>query len=189
MTDLEAWYAVQCRPYREWQAAAGLESYLYLTVYLPEISSRFRQQGRRVPLFPGYLFARANLQVVRLSGINSTPGVIRLVSFGGMPQPLPDAAIESIRELVDSFNTRRGPSEHSFRLGEAVRFRSGPLQGLEAIFAGPMKPSERVRVLIEFLGQCRQAEVDPKLLEHVVAAPIAKRERRTRGNGRKIRKS
>ena len=189
MADLQSWYAVHCQPYSERQAAAGLESYMYLPVYLPEISRRLRQKVRRVPLFPGYLFVRADLQVVRLSGINATPGVVRLVSFGGMPQPVPNAAIESIRALVDSLNARGEPPEHSFRPGEPVRFRGGPLQGLEAIFAGPMKPSERVRVLIEFLGQCRQAEVDPKLLEHVVAAPIAKRERRTRGNGRKIRKS
>jgi len=165
-----------------------LESYLQLAVYVPEIRHRYRRRLQRAPFFPGYLFIQANLQEVKLSSINTTPGVVRLVSFGGAPQPIPDAAIEAIREAVARFNGQGGKLEHDFQLGETVLLRDGPLQGLMAVFAGPMRPSERVRVLINFLGGHWQAEVNVGLIEHVEAKPLEKRERRTRGHGRKIRK-
>jgi len=38
---------------------------------------------------------------------------------------------------------------------------------LHAIFEGPMGPAERVRVLIEFLGQANRAEVPAADLERV----------------------
>jgi transcriptional antiterminator RfaH len=187
MSDLSTWYAVHCKPLRELQAAIALESYLQLVVYLPELRRRFRGQVQRSPFFPGYLFVRANLQIVRFSSINTTPGVMRLVSFGGAPQPVPDAAIEAIRELVDDLNRLGVLPEHNFRPGDTVQLKDGPLQGLKATFAGPMKPSQRVRVLINFLGGCRKAEVDVHLLERVGPEPTTSRERRTRGQGRKIR--
>ncbi len=188
MSNQQLWYAVHCKPLREWRAAAMLESYLQLAVYLPEIRRRFGRRLQRAPFFPGYLFIRANLQEVKLSSINTTPGVVRLVAFGGAPQPIPDAAIGAIREEVDRFNAQGGKVEHDFQLGDTVLLRDGPLQGLKAVFTGPMKPSERVRVLINFLGDYWQAEVNVGLLEHVDAGPADKRERRTRGRGRKIRK-
>jgi transcriptional antiterminator RfaH len=187
MSNLASWYAVHCQPLKEWQAAVALESYLQLVVYLPEIRRRFRGQVQRSAFFPGYLFVRANLQIVKCSSINTTPGVVRLVSFGETPQPVPDAAIEAIHEVVDNFNRVSILPAHNFRPGEVVQLRGGPLQGLKATFAGPMKPSERVQVLIDFLGSCRKAEVDVHLLERVGPEPTAIRERRTRGHGRKIK--
>jgi transcriptional antiterminator RfaH len=188
MSNLSSWYAVHCKPLREWQAAVALESYLDLVVYLPEIRRRFRGQVQRSAFFPGYLFVRTNLQMVRFSSINTTPGVVRLVSFGGAaPQPVPDAAIEAIREVVDDFNRLGVLPKHNFRPGDTVQLKGGPLQGLKATFAGPMKPSERVQVLINFMGSCRKAEIDVHLLERAGPEPTTGHERRTRGQGRKIR--
>jgi hypothetical protein len=58
---------------------------------------------------------------------------------------------------------------------------------LEAVFLGPMRASERVRVLIEFLGQLREAELDVSALEKSQPDARGKRQRRTRGRGRPIR--
>jgi transcriptional antiterminator RfaH len=187
-SGLQSWYAVYCKPLREWQAAVALEHYLGLAVYLPEVRRRFRGQIQRAPFFPRYLFVGANLQAGTLSCINAIPGVLWLVSFGGTPQAVPAEVIEAIREQVDSLNAWGGVPEHSFHSGDAVRLKDGPLQGLEAIFVGPMKPSERMRVLIHFLGRFSEAEVDVDKLEYVSSGSMPKRERRTRGKGRKIRK-
>jgi hypothetical protein len=59
---------------------------------------------------------------------------------------------------------------------------------MEAIFMGPMEPSERVRVLIDFLGCLRETEVDLVTLEHANSGPTHKLERRTRGKGRFIKR-
>lgn len=69
-----------------------------------------------------------------------------------------------------------------------MRVTQGPLQGLEAIFQGPMKPTQRVQVLLEFLGQQQKVNVDVEDLERS-AAPSVKRERRIRGKRRRIKRT
>lgn len=184
---IQQWYVIHCEPLKERWAASVLRERLGLTAYLPEIRRRFRGQVRYAPLFPRYLFVQLDLQQVALSKINTTPGVVRLVSFDDMPVPIPASVIDALRERVDSLNSAGGLPQHNFHPGDTVRFTSGSLRGLEAVFVGPMRPSERVRVLIEFLGSLREAEVAVDLLEPAAPAAVAKRERRTRGKGRKIK--
>jgi transcriptional antiterminator RfaH len=196
------WYVVHCQPFGESRAAAALEGYLGLPVYLPEVWQRIRGQLRRVAFFPRYLFVRANLYAVTTSRINATPGVLRLIAFGDIPQPVPAETIEAIRERVDHLNNRAGQPEYLFRPGDAARLKGGPLHGLEAVFVRSMKSSTRARVLIDFLGQLSKADVEMGELEPVgvgaelethglqpVGTKAARvRERRTRGKGRAIGK-
>lgn len=183
------WYAVHCKPLKEWQAAAALEASLAVQAYVPEVKRRFRGKTQWAPLFPRYLFVEANLQEVPLSRINSVPNVLRLVTFGEAPQPVPAAIIDGIRQQVEALSTTGGLPVHGFQPGQAVRLKEGPLQGLEAIFVGPMTPSERVRVLLEFLGHLREVEVGVDALERTNPEPAAKQERRTRGRGRRIKRT
>jgi hypothetical protein len=95
--------------------------------------------------------------------------------------------IVHLQERVRGLQAAGGLPSHHFRPGERVLITDGPLQGLEAVFQGPMRPSERVRVLIEFLGRLAEVEVP---LESVERVPIGTRghpPRRTRGQGRVIR--
>jgi len=181
------WYVVHCQPLKEWYTAAVLTDQLGLTVYLPTVLQPFRGTLQRAPLFPRYLFVQANLEAVAPSTINAAPGVVRLVAFEEVPQPVPAATMAALRRRVDQLNTQGGLPVHGFQPGDAVWLTGGPLQGLEAVFVGPLKPRERVRVLIEFLGQLREAEVQVALLEPVRAAPAPQRARRTRGKGRRIK--
>jgi transcriptional antiterminator RfaH len=185
--DLEPWYAVHCKPFKEWLAATRLVEQLGLTVYVPQIKTSFRGQIQLVPFFPRYLFIQANLQEVSISHINSMLGVSRLVMFGDVPQPIPAIVIESLRQRMAQFNAQGGLPNHGFRPGDGVRLKAGPLQGLEAVFIGPMKPSERVQILVDFLGHHRPAEVHVSTLERTTAVPAPIQERRTRGKGRQIK--
>ena len=180
------WYVAHCKHQKEGQAAAALAERLGLPVYLPEVGRHMRGQLRRAPFFPGYLFVRADLGVVALSRINGLPGVLRLVAFGDLPQPVPAAVVEEIRRRVGDLNAAGGKVAHDFRPGDMLRLKRGPFQGLEAIFLGPTAPRERVRVLIEFLGALRPVEVRVEQLERGQAAPHPPR--RTRGKGRAIRR-
>lgn len=179
------WYVAHCKHHKEGQAAAALNERLGLPVYLPEVSRSMRGQIQRTPFFPGYLFVRADLRVVALSQINALPGVLRLIAFGDLPQPVPVAAVEEIRRRVGELNAAGGEVMHDFRPGDTILLKRGPFQGLEAIFLGPTAPRERVRVLIEFLGGLRTMEVRADQLERGQAAPHPPR--RTRGKGRTIR--
>jgi transcriptional antiterminator RfaH len=183
----EHWYVVHCQPLKERQAAAALEHNLGLATYLPEIRRRFRGQLQQAPLFPRYLFVRANLHTTAPSQINATPGVLRLVAFDETPQPVPAAVIGALYQRVCELNVQGGLLEHQFRPGDPVQLADGPLQGLEALFVGPTKPSERVRILVHFLGSLREVDVDVDVLAKPAPGLIFRRERRTRGKGRRIK--
>jgi transcription elongation factor/antiterminator RfaH len=185
--DLESWYAVYCKPFKEWLAATRLAEQLGLIVYVPQIRTCFRGQIQFAPFFPRYLFIQANLQEVSTSHINATPGVSRLVMFDYVPQPIPAIVIEALRQRMAQFNAQGGLPNHGFHPGDNVRLKAGPLRGLEAVFVGPMKPSERVQILVDFLGHHRPAEVHVSTLERTTAEPAPMQERRTRGKGRQIK--
>jgi transcription antitermination factor NusG len=186
--DAWPWYAVHCQRFNETNAAKALEALLGIVVYLPKVRQRLRGHFQLAPFFPGYLFIRANFHVVARSKINAIPGVVRLVTFDGVPQAVPDVVIEQIRTQVSTFDTQGGLVTHHFQPGDSVRLKHGPFRGLEAAFLGPMTPSERVQVLIEFLGSLRRTDVHVDDLEIASAAPPLRQERRTRGKGRPIKR-
>jgi transcriptional antiterminator RfaH len=179
------WYVVYCKPLQEQKAGAALQTELGLKVFFPQLCSRLGTRQQHTPLFPRYLFVEANLHAVAPSAINATRGVVGLLAIDQIPQAVPPVVIERLRRQVDDLNARGGTLGHDLQSGQVVRVQSGPLRGLEAIFVGPLLPSQRVHVLIEFLGQLRETELDIFALEGVAAAgrPCA---RRTRGKGRQI---
>jgi transcriptional antiterminator RfaH len=166
-------------------AAGLLEQRLTAAVLLPQVRQRTRGQMRSAPLFPGYLFVELDLEHVEASAVNNTPGVIRLVAFGGVPKPVPGRVIAALQARLAELEAQGGLPQHPFKEGDRVRLKEGPLAGLEAVFVGPMRPAERVRVLLEFLGQEQEALVPVEDLE--AAGGPGKRPRRTRGKGRPIR--
>jgi transcription antitermination factor NusG len=167
--------------------AAAVHERLGRPVYFPLVNHLFRGRLESTPLFPGYVFIYTELQARATSAIHAIPGVLRLLSFGGLPQEVPASIIDGIRERVDRLNAQGGLPAHQFYQGEHVRLTAGPLQGLEAVFVGRMRSSERVKVLIEFLGQLREAELPVSALEKTWSRSKTKRPRRTRGRGRPIR--
>ncbi len=183
-----AWYVVHCRPHKERYAALALQEQFGLTVYVPEVMCYYQGQIQHAPLFPRYLFAQIDLHTVPPSRINATPGVTRLVTFDTTPQKIPAAVVQAIHTQVECCNEQGGLPEHGFQPGDTVQFRRGPLRGLEAIFVGPITPSRRVRILLEFMGRLNELEVDRNLLETSSENVPQKRERRTRGRGRWIKK-
>jgi transcriptional antiterminator RfaH len=185
--DTWPWYAVHCQHAKEAQAAAAIETFLDLNVYLPQVHQRVRGKSQATPFFPGYLFVRADFQIVAPSRLNSMPGVIRLLAFDDQPRSIATAVIDHIRTHVTDINANGGAAAPKFQPGDTVRLKTGPFRGLEAAFLGPLKPSERVRVLIDFLGSLRETDVRADDLERVSSAPFpARQERRSRGKGRPI---
>lgn len=178
-TAAKRWYVVHCQAAGERRAAKAIEGLLGLPVYLPEV----RQRGdgeRSVALFPGYLFVHVDLYEVGPSRINTIPAVLRLVAFGGFPQAIPESAVAALRERVEQLNAEGDQAQP----GLAAWAARAPLHDLEPVFAGSMHSSARVRLLFHFLGRLSMASGDTQ-----ARAPARKRERLTRGKGRRIRKA
>ena len=173
------WYVVYTKPQKELQVADLLENRQKLTVYLPRVYQEYRNSMQLRPLFPRYLFVQLDVEQMELGKVNYTPGVIKIISSEDKPLPLRNDVIAAIRREVKRLNESGGlPAEH-FSEGEIVRLRSGPLAGLEAVFVKHLTPRGRAVVLLRFLGQENQVEIDISKIE-------PKRRRGTRGRGRKI---
>lgn len=188
----DLWYLVYCLPGRETYTARSMRELLRFSVFLPEYQIRLRGTVKSVPLFPGYLFISANLQVISKSRINSCNGVIRLVEFGGFPQAVPQSIIDTLSQRLSNLPECDQYPFRRFNPGDPVQVKNGPLQDLEMIFVSPMRSGARVRVLLQVLGRLKEVQIDEALLEQASVKPFHLQEaslqgtRRTRGKGRRI---
>jgi transcription antitermination factor NusG len=136
----QRWYAVQTCANHEKRVAQQL-SQREVEAYLPQYASVRKWKDRRVrldlPLFPGYVFVHLTLRD-RLQ-LLQTPSVVRLVGFGGHPTPLPNHEIDALRQGL-AHNLLVEPHPY-LKVGQRVRVRSGPLQGLEGILLRKKKLS------------------------------------------------
>jgi len=142
------WYLVRSKTGKErWVrdqlATRGAE------VFLPMLKSRAPRWGRMAisvgPLFPGYVFARFDLQREYFD-IKYMSGVRGIVSAGTDPLAVPPAIVSEIR--------RRGVDDvieipdKPFAKGERVVVVNGPFRGFEAIFQSYLSGPERVAILL-----------------------------------------
>ena len=161
------WYALQSKPRKEealWRQvqASGVEAY-YPSLRVRPVNPRARKIR---PYFPGYLFIRTDLEVTGLSSFQWMPQAVGLVSFGGIPAPVPDALIISIRHLIDALTESGTQWYDELAHGDQVRIQSGPFAGYEAMFDIRLSGSERVRVLLQLLsGQNVALELDAAQLD------------------------
>jgi transcription antitermination factor NusG len=172
-------------------AATLLEERLNLITYYPEVNMHRHGRFQRSAFFPCYLFVAADLKKTALSVIDYMPGVVRVVRFQDEPRAVPDEVVQHLRLRIEDINAAGGLPSHSFHLGDPVRITSGPLRGLEGVFDGPMTPTERVLVLLRFLGNERRVTVAIDAIEpnsNPIPDLEQKRARRSRGVGRPIKR-
>lgn len=146
----ERWYVLRSKPHKEvvvWKQvqAQGLEA------YFPRLSQK-SARGKVKPYFPGYLFVRADLDDVGESTLQWMPHTLGLVSFGGIPAPVPAEMIEAIHQHVEVLNRRGEYVLPNVKAGDLVEIRSGPFAGYQAIFDARLSASDRVRVLLKMLN-------------------------------------
>ena len=187
---MNEWYCLYTKFNQEAKVAAVLDS-RSIETYLPQIA-RLERGSRPASFFPCYLFANIDLQTTTFN-VRWTPGLRYIVEFDGSPARVPQHLLDIIRSAVTQQGSRSTRAEHSFAPGDPVQFTQGPLQGMVAKMADRQASAhDRVQVLLSMLGQVRQLEVDSAHLERVsndaaIAGPRprVRRERRTRGRGRR----
>lgn len=180
------WYVIYTHPRRELFVTSLLSRDTDVTFFLPEVLQYVKHEKVLAPLFPRYLFVQVELLSNAVTRLRHTPGVLRFVESEGTPLSLADEKVRLLQDRIVHMNAQGGLLSHSFHTGDAVVIKNGPFQGLDAVFAGPMHPRQRVQVLLHFLGQQRHLTVDVNHLEKGNPLPVA-RQRRTRGQGRWIK--
>jgi transcription antitermination factor NusG len=126
-----------------------------IEAYCPHIRVHvINPRARKVrPYFPGYLFARVDLDQMSPSTLQWMPGGSGLVSFGGEAACVPDGMIIAIKQRVDGINASKSGSLDLLQSGEAVTIQDGPFMGYNAIFDIHLPGTERVRVLLKILQE------------------------------------
>ncbi len=152
------WYALQVRPRFEKVVASTLVSKGY-EGFLPLYSQRSRWSDRikeiHLPLFPGYLFCRFNVNQ-RLP-IVVTPGVVRVVGVGGTPFPVEEQEIQALQAIVLS-KLQAEPWSY-LNIGQKVRIELGSLAGVEGILTG-VKGASKLVVSVSLLKRSVAVEID-----------------------------
>jgi transcription antitermination factor NusG len=165
--EMNYWYALQVRPKYEKISETGLQNKGY-EVFLP--TYRKRQETDRTaidrPLFPGYLFCRMTQEFK--GQIVTTPGVMKILSFGGHAAVVKDQEIEDIRVLVRS-DVMREPWQY-LPAGCIVQVCSGPLQGLTGVLLS-IKDTRHIIVSVSILQRSVAAVLDSNTAVSVLYTP------------------
>jgi transcription antitermination factor NusG len=165
------WFALQVRARYELLCARilrskGYEEFLPLCrIAAGRKSKDTISRAELRPLFPGYLFCRLKENPTGL--VLTTPGVIRVVGYGRVPNPIPDEQIANLRSVVDS--TLQARAWPYLKIGQRVRLVAGPLRGVEG-FLTKLKDLVRFVVSIDLLQRSTAVEVDAAWV--VPASPV-----------------
>jgi transcriptional antiterminator RfaH len=161
---LQQWYVATTKVGRE-AATAAVLTQRDIEVYLPTAPPPRRAARRPTSgeaLFPGYLFARLDLESNAWLRARSAPGIAYFLGSGDSPSALPDDLIHTIRQRAE-----RGRSTQwrpPFEAGEAVIIKAGPFAGVEAVFDACLTGRGRVRVLLELVQRLVPVDLDVEQL-------------------------
>jgi len=161
-----AWFCVRTQTKREHIAAEHLRELEGIEVFCPRL--RYRKATRRgtvwwlEPLFPGYLLAKFNLLEFERA-VTFCQGVRGLVRFGPDIPSVPDSFVQALRDEIRSHAT---PDEEiltvvpAIECGDEVEVAVGPLAGMRGVVVAIAPAAERVKILMDFLGQQHAIDMD-----------------------------
>ena len=158
------WYLAQLKPNalaiaRRNLTAQNFPIFAPMQIETRRVRGLFRTEPRL--LFPGYLFISLDPRDGHWRAVNSTPGVTRVVSFGGMPAAVP-------RGLVEQIALGCGPDGVLLALdilapGDRVLVSSGPFAGVLAEVERS-EADKRVWILLDLMGQAVRTQVGRDVL-------------------------
>lgn len=128
---------------------------------------RTERKPRIEPLFPRYLFLKADADHQSLGPVRSTRGVNGLVRFGKELAIMSESVIDAIKLRSDPETGLVQLKPVPVKKGDKVRVFDGPLAGIQGIFK-ERKGEKRALLLMELLGTESTVEVDTLLLQKVV---------------------
>jgi transcription antitermination factor NusG len=145
------WYVLHCHPNKELFifeecSARNIESY-YPYLCVKPVNPRCRKIR---PYFPGYIFVRSDLEKVGESNFRWLSHTYGLVSFGGVPTPVPEALVLEIKNHLEMHNHQEmSPDYHP---GDRIQVLSEMFADYEAVFDMRLSGTDRVRVLLKMLN-------------------------------------
>jgi len=148
---MENWYVAQTQYAQEKRAQQHLDNQ-GVTCFLPLYTTQVLDDGKikavkPQALFPGYLFVRFDPEVIHTTTIKSTRGISSLISFGGLPSAVPDSVVDALMH-----HDHLSPEPTAPVHGDRVEIRSGPFEGLEAVWHEP-NGTKRAMLLLNLMNR------------------------------------
>ncbi len=170
LADCNDWFAVYTKPQQEQVALLNLEAQSF-ECFLPMAekacqSRSSRNLTRHEPLFPRYLFLKADPRQQSLASVRSTRGVTGLVRAGLAPTTIPASVVIQLRSLIDPNSGLIAIGSAELSDGDKVRIFDGPFVDLEGVFK-EHRGQSRSLLLLEILGRETAVEIDERLLQQV----------------------
>jgi transcriptional antiterminator RfaH len=154
------WVAINTHPHREHFALENLRRQQF-DAYCPMLRKR-RSHARRVdtvlrPLFPSYLFVRADARLERWRPILSTHGVRTIVRTGDELSFIDGAFIASLkaREIDGAIVRPARP----YQIGQRVVITAGPFDRIIATII-EMDEKDRLVVLLDMMNRAIKVKLD-----------------------------
>jgi transcription antitermination factor NusG len=158
VTEVLPWFAIHVKSRAEHLVSMGLRGRGYDEFFPSYRSCRDWSDRRKqldLPLFPGYVFCR--LDINRRQPVITTPGVVSIIGLGRTPVPVADGEIAAVRRVIESgVMTVPWPF---LQAGERVLIERGPLAGLEGNLL-EIKNGLRIVISVELLQRSISAEID-----------------------------
>jgi len=162
------WYALHTRSRFEQKVFNGLQG-KSLEAFLPRVQVMSRRKDRRkkilVPLLPGYVFVRSDLDPYAYWDIIKTVGVVRMVGFKGKPVPANEDEIASL--MILNGTDRTVENQAYMQKGDRVMIMDGPLKGLVGFYLTHKGKSGKVVVSVELLKRSMAVEIEGWALEKI----------------------
>jgi transcriptional antiterminator RfaH len=162
------WFLAQLKPNSAKIAEKNLKRQGFNT-FLPLVEET-RQHNKQFinsirPLFPGYIFVSFDVKKCPWYAINSTYGIIRLVTFDKKPCAVPT---DVVTQLMQHF----GPKDKIFSSkalmpGDQVKLTNGPFVNFLANIE-KVTPNERAWVLMDLMGAQVRIEISTNEMQSMV---------------------
>jgi transcriptional antiterminator RfaH len=162
LPDIPQWYAIHTHPKQENRAESNLKAW-NVEVFLPRIRDcRFNEFTYEPsyfikPLFPGYLFARFDLNNL-FHKVRFTRGVHSIVCVGDAPASVDDSVIEIVASQIDEAGFVKIGA--GLEPGAKVLIQAGPFKGLTGIFERETSEIDRIKILLDCVSFQARVEVD-----------------------------
>jgi transcription elongation factor/antiterminator RfaH len=160
-----AWYALYTKPRHEKKVEQQLTE-KGVTAFLPMTKSLRQWKDRRkwveLPLFTGYVFI--NILLKNKIEALQTHGVVKIISFGGVPAEIPDWQIEQLKRVISQPETLK--LEQYLKEGDAVEVIEGPLKGVKG-YLREIRGETRVAILLDGIYQSASFEVQKQFVKRI----------------------
>lgn len=161
------WFVAQYKPNSCFIAKKNLEQQ-GITTFLPLIETTKIKSNTFLtvltPLFPGYVFLSFNTEKIKLTTVNSTIGLQRLLISNNIPQTIPESFIHALKHRCDTIGKLL--TRNKIEIGNTVEVSKGPFTKMVGLVE-KIDTQKRITLLFEIMGQKTKtsiSEADLKVL-------------------------